>query len=123
MNIVISVLLFLVGIVHFLPLIGVMSNAQLQQLYGIEIDGPNLSILMRHRAVLFGLLGGLLIYAAFDAKLQPVAIIAGLISMVSFVVLAQQVQSYNERVRAVVVTDVIGAIMLTAALVLLLTSQ
>ena len=38
--------------------------------FGIALDEPNLQILMRHRAVLFGLLGALLVAAAFIPALR-----------------------------------------------------
>ena len=41
----------------------------LLSLYGVEVQG-DLAILMRHRAVLFGLLGGLMILAAFRPHLK-----------------------------------------------------
>ena len=49
----------------------------MQGLYGIPIDEPNLAILMRHRAVLFGLLGVFMLIAAFRPLYQPLALIAG----------------------------------------------
>jgi hypothetical protein len=50
-------MLTVVGIIHQLPLTGVLSVSRLQVLYGVTITDPNLEILMRHRAVLFGILG------------------------------------------------------------------
>ena len=42
--------LVLVGIVHLVPLTGVVGSARLHTLYGVTLDGPDLAILMRHRA-------------------------------------------------------------------------
>ena len=66
----VSAMLMVVGVIHLLPLSGVLGGARLVSLYGISIDDPNLEILMRHRAVLFGLLGAFLIYAAFKPPFQ-----------------------------------------------------
>ena len=57
--------LILVGIIHLLPVVGVLSAERLSALYGLQISEPNLLILMRHRAVLFALLGVFLIVASF----------------------------------------------------------
>ena len=62
-------MLIVVGVIHLLPLSGVLGGAQLFSLYGVPVDDPNLEILMRHRAVLFGLLGVFLVYAAFKPSL------------------------------------------------------
>jgi hypothetical protein len=64
MRFILPAMLLIVGIIHLLPLSGVLSAHRLQILYGIVIEDPNLEILMRHRAVLFGLLGAFLIAAA-----------------------------------------------------------
>ena len=50
-------LLVLVGIIHLLPVAGVLGVDRLAALYGIALSEPNIEILMRHRAILFGLLG------------------------------------------------------------------
>lgn len=42
--------------------------------------GSGLEILMRHRAVLFGLLGAFLIFAAFKRAYQTVAYLGGFFS-------------------------------------------
>ncbi len=76
---VIGTLIAVVGIIHLMPVTGVIGNEQLATLYGILIDEPNLEILMRHRAVLFGLLGVFLLYAAFQPALRTLAIVAGFV--------------------------------------------
>ena len=54
-------IMLLVGLINFAPIIGVLSQEQLEKLYGIPIQGQDMLILMRHRAVLLGLVGGLLV--------------------------------------------------------------
>lgn len=65
MNIAIGVILLLVGFLNFYPLIGIQGPARLKALYGPPIEGADLVILMRHRALLFGLIGGFMMAAAF----------------------------------------------------------
>ena len=115
MNKLVSGLLVLAGIIHLLPLPGVFGADRLLALYGVPLQDANLIILMRHRAVLFGLLGGFLIYAAFKPVLQPTAFIAGLISVVSFLLIAWSVGEYNDAVRNIVIADAVALIALLVA--------
>ena len=112
---VVTGLLMLVGIIHLLPVSGVLGVERLAALYGVSLAEPNLEILMRHRAVLFGLLGLLLVYAAFQPSLQPLTIIAGLVSVVSFIAIAWSVGGYNDSVRKVVIADIIAIVALVVA--------
>jgi hypothetical protein len=80
-----AIALFLVGLIHLLPLAGALGAARLASLYGVDAAEPNLQILLRHRAVLFGLLGGLLCASAFRPALQPLAWVGGFVSVVSFI--------------------------------------
>lgn len=88
---VVTGLLVLVGIIHLLPVSGVLGVERLAALYGVSLGEPNLEILMRHHAVLFGLLGLFLLYAAFQSSLQSLAIAAGFVSVASFIVIAWSV--------------------------------
>lgn len=101
-------MLTIVGIIHLLPLPGVLSVSRLQALYGVTITDPNLEILMRHRAVLFGILGAFLIYAAFRPGLQLAALIAGAVSVISFLVIAGIVGGYNTGIARVVTADIVA---------------
>ena len=76
------------GVVHLLPLLGVLGAARLEQLYGVRIDNPDLLLLMRHRALLFGLLGVLLVAAAWRSAWHGPALVAACASVLGFVLLA-----------------------------------
>jgi hypothetical protein len=112
MRYLVSGTLVVVAIIHLLPLYGVLSSAQLTSLYGLEFDEPNLEILMRHRAVLFGLLGGLLLFAAFRPALQLIAFVAGFVSVLSFLYLAWSVGGYNAKIGHVFAADILALICL-----------
>ena len=103
-------MLIVIGLIHLLPVTGVLGNERLAQLYGMAFTDPNLSILMRHRAVLFGLLGGFLIYAAFRPDFQPVALIVAGVSVLSFLALAWSVGSYNALIGRVVIADIVALV-------------
>ena len=100
-----SVTLVIVGVIHLLPLSGVLGPAQLLSLYGIAFGDPDAVILMRHRAVLFGLVGLFLVYAAFRPAFQPAAFAGGVVSVVSFLWLAGVTGGYNASLNRVIVVD------------------
>jgi hypothetical protein len=114
---VITASLIVAAIIHLLPLPGVLGSTRLAALYGLDFTEPNLAILMRHRAVLFGLLGVFLLYAAFKPALQPLALAAGLVSVVSFLALAWLSDGYNSQVGRVVIADIVALIALIAGTV------
>ena len=116
MNKLIALLLLVAGIIHLLPLAGVLGGERLNALYGLALDEPNLQILMRHRAVLFGLLGALLVAAAFIPGLRTLALLGGLLSVISFLLLAWSAPLYNEALRRVVVADWVALACLLLAL-------
>jgi hypothetical protein len=107
--------LTLAGIIHLLPITGVLGGARLTRLYGVIVDDPNLRILLQHRAVLFGLLGALFIAAAMRPELRTFALVAGLVSTASFLVIALGVGGYNPQVGRVVTADIAAVALLLVA--------
>jgi hypothetical protein len=109
-------MLFIAGVIHLLPLPGLLGAAHLARLYGLPFDDANLVILMRHRAVLFGLLGLFLIYAAWRTDLVGLALAAGLISATSFIAVAWSVGGYNPAIARIVAADIlaIGCLLVAA---------
>jgi hypothetical protein len=105
-------MLVVVAVIHLLPLSGVLGGARLHALYGLAFDDPSLEILMRHRAVLFGLLGAFFLYAAFRPAFQPVAFAAGFASVLSFLGLVWSVGHYNAQVGRVVTADIVALVAL-----------
>ncbi|MFP5357992.1 MAG: phosphopantetheine adenylyltransferase, partial [Gammaproteobacteria bacterium] len=83
--------------------------------YGLPFSEPNLAILMRHRAVLFGLLGLFLVVAAFWPAVQLAAVLAGLVSVLSFLWLALATGGYNAQLARVVVADGVALVCLLVA--------
>lgn len=117
-QITLSACLLVAGVIHVLPVSGLFGAARLEALYGLAIEDPNLLILMRHRAVLFCLLGLFIIAAIFIPTIQLAAIIAGLVSAVLFIVLAKSVGDYNAAIAKVVIADWVAIACLIIALVL-----
>ncbi len=112
MRYLVSAMLVVVGVIHFLPLSGVLGSERLAALYGLSFSEANLTILMRHRAVLFGLFGLFFFLAAFRPQLQTLAFIAGFASVVSFLWLAWSVGGYNAQVARVFMADIIALVCL-----------
>lgn len=113
----VSAMFLVVAVIHLLPVSGVLGAKRLAALYGISFDDPNLAILMRHRAVLFGLLGAFLAAAAFRPALQPAGFIAGFVSVVSYPYLAWSTGSFNANLRRVLVADLVALACLVAGAV------
>jgi hypothetical protein len=109
------VFLVLAGIVHLLPLPGVLGAPALVRLYEVGVDDPNLEILLRHRALLFGLLALLLFAAAARPAWRALAYAGGIASAGSFVVIAMLVGGYGAPIGRVVAADVAVVVLLIAA--------
>jgi hypothetical protein len=112
---VIKVLLVVVGLINAIPAVGVLGSAQLASLYGQTVSHPDLLLLLRHRAVLFGLLGALLIAAAFRVQLRTLATAAGLISMASYCLLALPLDMHGDELRRVFWVDIVALPLLAVA--------
>ena len=108
MRYLVSAMLVIVAIIHLLPLSGVVGSERLASLYGLSFDEPNIAILMRHRAVLFGLLGLFMLFAAFTPRFQLAAFVIGFVSVVSFLWLASSVGGYNVAIGRIVTADIVA---------------
>lgn len=75
------------SLVNLTPIVGVISDMQLLALYDIEQPAQDVALLMRYRAILFGIVGGLILAAVFKQEWRMLAAVAGLTSMLSFVAL------------------------------------
>jgi len=104
--------LIIVGGLHLLPSTGMLSTGRLAALYGIALQDADLVILMRHRAVLFGILGLLMIGGAFRAELTGAALGAGIASVASFIALALLVGGYGPALGRVVAIDAAALLLL-----------
>lgn len=106
------------GVIHLLPLSGLVGPARLEALYGIPVDDPNLDILLRHRAVLFGILGAFILASIRRPTWQVPAITAGLVSATTFVLIAWLVGGYNDELQTVIDADIIAIVALVTAAIM-----
>lgn len=106
---------FLVAaIINLLPVMGVMGVPQLERMYGVALEGPDIAVLMRHRAILFGIVGALLA-AAFVPSFRWAAFFAGMLSMVSFLVFQALEGETNVELGRVALVDYVGIAALAIA--------
>lgn len=120
-----TALFLLVGAVNLLPGFVAFAPARITTAYGVSVRGrdrADLTVLLRHRAVLLGLVGLALLCAAFVPSLRIPAITAGAISMGSFLMLAYSASSLNSATIRVARIDIV-AIMLLAVAALLVWRQ
>lgn len=113
-----TIVFLLAGVVHLLPVPGMLGPAQLERLYGIDLANaePSLVILMRHRAALFGVVGVALLAGAWRPELRPMTGALGMFSMLSYIALARGAPSPS--LLRVWWIDVVLAIALAIALLL-----
>lgn len=109
-----SALFLVVGLINFVPIVGVLGAAKLEAVYGVAIANDDLLLLLRHRSVLFGLLGGLLILAAFRVQWRALATVAGLVSMFAYLLLALPLVTHGDAVQKVFWADAIACVLLLA---------
>ncbi len=102
-------LMLLVGLLNLTPAIVFFAPERSLTLYAIDLGEPNLSIVMRHRAVLLGLLGIALVYAAFRKEFLVPVIVAAFIGKAAFLFLVYTSTGVNAELGRVALFD-IGAI-------------
>ena len=115
MQILWAVLVLMAAAINLAPVLGAGSTERMSAFYGVDLGHPNLQILMRHRAVLFGVVGGLLVAAVFHPPLRALGYAVGFTSMVSFLAIAWLVGGYTAEIRRTIVVDVVGIAALAAA--------
>lgn len=115
MEIVIIVCLALSAVIHVLPLVGALGPSRVAGMYDVKVEGSDLTVLLVHRAILFGLLAAALIGAIFCEDARPYAIGAVLVSDVAFLVIAGLNRGLNDKMLRVVRADVISIVLLVIA--------
>ncbi|MFJ9033199.1 hypothetical protein ACIRQP_32725 [Streptomyces sp. NPDC102274] len=116
-----SALFVVVGAVNLLPGVVALAPSQITTAYGVSIDGPDsadLTVLLRHRAVLLGLVGIALLCAAFIPSLQVPALVGGGVSMGSFLLLAYSTPALNDATMRVARIDIAAIALLAVTAVL-----
>ena len=118
MKIIITILLLVVGVINFLPIVGVISADKLSRAYSVDLIGNDIVILMRHRALLFGIIGGFVLYSVYNPTYQLAAMIMAAISMFGFLYFVSVAADYNQSIFKIAIIDIIGIACLVIAAVL-----
>jgi hypothetical protein len=111
-----TIALFVSGIIHLIPIYGVSGPTALTQLYGIEVVDSNVAILLQHRALLFGILGVLMLLAIVLPSIRITVLVAGLLSAAGFIFVSMWVGGYNPDISRVIRADAIASALLAAGL-------
>ena len=106
--------LALAALIHLAPLPGLLGAPMLERLYGVRIDDPGVLLLLRHRALLFGLLGTALLVAIFRRAWRMPALTFTLASAGAFLALAPD--GLGPALQRVVWADALAVAALLAAL-------
>lgn len=115
MKIIVSSILFILAVIHLLPVVGVLGSDSLTRLYGVSVSDSNTEILLRHRAVLFAIIGLFSLLSVFKSEYQPIAICIGLISVASFLFLTWSIEGLNSEISRVVKVDWVALVLLLVA--------
>ncbi|MFD4641750.1 hypothetical protein ACFWN2_30905 [Lentzea sp. NPDC058436] len=111
-------LLVLAGLINVVPGAGAVAPESMPAAYGVEIEGVDLEVLLRHRAVLLALVGVLAIVSAFRPALRPAAITGNAVSMGTFLLLVLTTPAVNQQVVRVAQVDAAALVVLAAGAVL-----
>ena len=101
-----------------MPSILVFLPEKISKSYGIEIPNVDFELLLRHRAVLFGIVGGLMIYSAILKKYYSISVTVGLISMISFIILYFLMNGINAELEKVMKIDLVAVVILLVVFLL-----
>lgn len=112
------VLLIAVGLINFVPVLGLISLNKINLAYGLSVSSIDLELLLRHRALMFGIIGGFVLWSVWVPTLQYAALTLAGISMLGFVLLALSLGSVNAELMKIMWADIIGLLLLTIAIVL-----
>ena len=108
-------LLLLVAVAHAVPAAAFFDADLLQVFYGVAADDASLEILLRHRALLFAIVAGILALGALRPAYRGLALTTGWLSIATFIYLATATSETNALIDRVVFADVGLAVALAIA--------
>lgn len=119
-GVLVALLLIVVGVINLTPGVAfVFGEARLGASYGVSLNDQNLVVLLRHRAVLLGIIGALLIAAVLLGTDLWLPVTAAAVSMASFAAIVLVGSDLNSRLHQVAIIDVIGCLLLAVAVILM----
>jgi hypothetical protein len=123
MELIFRISLFIAAVINILPSILTFLPNKISKSYGIELPNVNYQLLLRHRAAMFGIIGGFMLSSAITKSYYELSTLLGLMSMVSFILLYFLIgKEINAELKKVMQIDVIATIILIIGLTLYLFS-
>jgi hypothetical protein len=110
-----TVAFIIVGIIHAMPVIGMLGSERIKALYDLQVSDANLLLLLQHRAVLFGVVAFILFFAVFNPAYHSLAIGVGTFSMLTFIAFVYFGSGINASLIKVAWVDVFALVLLWAA--------
>ncbi|MFI9401885.1 hypothetical protein [Nocardia sp. NPDC052316] len=112
-------LLAAVGVLNIAPALGAVAPQKMFAAYGIAAAGNDLEVVLRHRAVLFAVLGLGLLGSVLRPALRPIVLPANAISLGSFLLLVLAAGPVGPGLTRVAAVDVAALAALGAGAALL----
>jgi len=120
MRALIPFLFWILAIIHIIPALSALAPSRMAALYGIGTENKALMTLLQHRAVLFGLVAAACVFAAYNSAVRWPVLIATIISMASFIIIAVPRGQLSGSLAKIAYVDGIGLIIAAALAVSLL---
>lgn len=105
----------IIAFIHAVPVVGFIGADNLERLYGVSLESPELVLLMRHRAVLFGILAMILCLGAFQSRYRVLAFVCAAGSLLPFFYLTLTAASYNAAILHLLQADFVALLALIVA--------
>lgn len=119
METIFRIVLFIVGAINLLPSLLAFQPGKFHESYGIDLPSESYELLLRHRAVLLGIIGGIMLYSSLTKKYYPVVFSVGIISMGSYILLYLLIgKGLSPELKKVLIVDIIGLCLLFLGLLL-----
>jgi hypothetical protein len=113
MELFFRITLIVSAVINLIPFILVFFPDKIGKSYGIELPNINYELLMRHRAMLFGIVGGFLLFSGITRNYYLAATAIGLISMISFMILYWTIDGeFAPELKKVYLVDCFASILL-----------
>lgn len=115
----ISVLFWILALVHLVPALAALAPSRISRLYGIDPGDKSLLVLLQHRAILLGLVGAAFASAAHLESVRWPVLIGGSMSMVGFIIITAAHGQLKSRLGRIALIDAMALPLVVAIFILL----